>query len=74
MKIIYTHEDAAPKHNLTIYSYVMQLSDQLYNAAVITVKDDDPVDVTFTGKDAKKVVDKCKALVDWALHHYAWKE
>ena len=73
MEIIYMHEDAAPKQNLTIYSYVMRLSDQLYNAVVITVKDDDPVDVTFTGRDAKQVINKCKSLVDWALHQYVWE-
>lgn len=74
MKIIYMHEDNAPKHNLTIYSYVVELADDLYSATVVTVKDNDPVDVCFTGRDAKKVVDKCKALADWALHHYTWEE
>ena len=74
MEIIYMNEDAAPKQNLTIYSYVMRLRDDLYNAVVITDKDGDPVDVTFTGRNAKQVISKCKALVDWALHQYAWEK
>lgn len=74
MKIIYMHEDNAPKHNLTIYSYAVELADGLYSAVVVTVKDNDPVDVCFTGRDANKVISKCAALADWALNHYAWEE
>ena len=74
MKIIYMHEDNVPKHNLTIYSYVVELQESLYSAVVVTVKDNDPVDVCFTGRDADKVINKCVALADWALNHYAWEE